>query len=1251
MGQDQQQQQQQALLQQAQQLKVRHQQLQQQHQFLQQQQVQQRPSMLQQQQQQQQQMQANALTQQMGASGGAGMGLLGGQQLGMMGGSSMPSSMTGPRMPGSSSPGPRPSLSGFGAAGASLGAAGRFPMGWKQAQQLQGDESDTQEGPAPGEGPLGGCGGCGGGCGGCGGCGGLGSPEQAAGLGLRQPTSMAQQVAMNAVQNVAFNSMSMAAQTPKMGGVHVAPPPWKQRPQGPLGQGLANGPCGQGTTVAGGPITVRPPGPRGLALRADTPAARLQLQQAQHEQRMLQQQGAAGTQPVAQWGTQMMQTMPGAFGAKGSGAAFRGPQGAATGPPAAFRGPQGAATGPPAAFRSPQGVVAGQGLPKPAGLVSPGGAGGGGAAGSLSNNEAFERFGAPPSLRRWLQKLFGSVKDIQALQKPTHSYLRHWVQQWVKTGELWQRNWDVQALPSPEEILANLPPGSLSGAAAFIGGQVNIPGVLPVGLVQGGAPRPKAPGVLPFGRRVPGDNEEGPAKRSENLAQRLGFDKRPARGADASPQRSPPYRSRSRSRRRSRTPQRRRRHRSPTSSRSRSRSGNQRKLAKASRSREASRSPEGSPREEGSPQRSQAASAWWGKGRGKQGGDSKRQSFEEVRERARVFLNERLEGGDFRGRQKELQEELQRTLGVNTKRFRSLFQQTLAQYVVAYHAGGPSGPEAAWLGGKASANQKEQMWTGPKVVSQGEQEMRAQRAARFQSHLEVERKPVSMVTFNEDGVGGLDGGPIVGELNEMCSRAEAKEREMTRQLDKFEWKQGTDPRHPEVNLTLATKKYQRSSADKAYRSQDVRNLEACWRTMEYLMKEILDFDRTPKPGFAIQAVPYIEVYSYLRDRTRSVRVDLHLQQPRSTTQRTFAETHECCLRFEMLSLFLLSGGGGGSTEKYDEKLGLKAISQTIEPLLNAYQAVRDKQLAKSILAEAMGDFGLDDPDAEQEYVSPYEMASHRYIILLLMSFSPEELQSHMAKLSRETLSHPSVSFATQVYAAFRTEDYGRFLRCYRTADFLTAVAMSGVVDLARLRALWLLVRTYPQPIGDKVPLSRIKSFLAFASDAHARSFLAFHGIRITDDPSSTGGAVVVLPKKGTPEAAQNPLLNGPSRLPEKCEFPKGADSMLIAKFEELGMSRADIVFGAADPVVEPEPAPPPPGAVPLPDAPISAEAPAASEQAAASAEAPAEEPPREGPEAPPAEKEVQKAEGTPRGPEESQGPSCADGEAGQPAGS
>lgn len=525
------------------------------------------------------------------------------------------------------------------------------------------------------------------------------------------------------------------------------------------------------------------------------------------------------------------------------------------------------------------------------------------------------------------------------------------------------------------------------------------------------------------------------------------------------------------------------------------------------------------------------------------------------------FLDSRLQAAGGRLAPKELSEDLQKTLNINGKQFRNIFSQTLVQYVQTFQAKGP-GANFIPLDSSPMTSKR---------VSSGEQNMRVQRAARFQSHIQVEKTSVAMSNFREVSGSKSSTGPLVGALEQMCSRDEANERQMTRQLDKMEWKKNTDAKNPEANLTLTTKKYQRSSADKAYMGKDVRTLDACWRTMEYLMTEILDFDKNPKPQFAVQKVPYIEVYSYLRDRTRSCRVDLHLQQPRSTAQRSFIESHECCLRFEMLSIFLLQGGesAGSSTEKYDVKLGLKAISQTIEPLLNAYSVVQDRMLTKSILAEALGGMSLGvEPDGEQEYSSLFEPSVHRYIILLLMAFSPEELLTHLAKLSRDTLSHPLVNFATQAFASFRTDDYGRFLRLYREADFLSAVAMSGVVDLARLRALWLLVRTYCQPVGDKITLKRLCNILAFATESHCKSFLAFHGVMVQSDPKG-GGSVIVLPKKGTPEALAHPLLTGPGRLPEKCDYPKGLDSMLVAKYEALGLSRVDIVFGVGDPIVEP----------------------------------------------------------------------------------
>eukprot|EP00929_Paragymnodinium_shiwhaense_P059635 TRINITY_DN2985_c0_g1_i1.p1 TRINITY_DN2985_c0_g1~~TRINITY_DN2985_c0_g1_i1.p1 ORF type:complete len:1183 (+),score=328.16 TRINITY_DN2985_c0_g1_i1:152-3700(+) len=747
--------------------------------------------------------------------------------------------------------------------------------------------------------------------------------------------------------------------------------------------------------------------------------------------------------------------------------------------------------------------------------VGAGGAGGGGAKGG--NSSQF-----PPMLQTYLQRLFTTAQqtgDAQVQQK-VHEYAKSWVNTWVKSGDIWKISWESAPLPTKEEILGNLAPGTKSGKAIGRGAMGGM-GAGFSGGFSGGA--------------------SGSA----------GWNDKRRLGSKRSRSRSGYRRRRSRSRRRRRRSGSRSRSRDRSSSRSRSKSG------------------------DGEADWGMGMGKWGAKGKGKKGkdGDTAWPTPQEMRLKVHNYLLGKMKEG-LGARPKELQDDLQLKFNCNLRRFRMLMNQTLPQYIAAYNTKGEAGPAEYWSGKNMAKGMMMSDGWGPGLLGSGnlaqnEWEMRQKRASRFQAHLQVEKQHVAMVSFNDREGGSLHGGPIIGGLNEMCSKEEAREREQTRQLDKMEWKKGTDPKCPEVNFQIAVKKYQRSSADKAYRSQDVRSLDACWRTVEYLMTEILDFDINPKPQFAMQHVKYVEVYSFLRDRTRALRVDLHLQQPRSTTQRCFIETHECCLRFEMLTIFLLNRLEGskkadGATEKYDPKLGLKAISQTIEPLLHAYQAVRDKLMAKQILAEVMGDLGVP-ADDDEEYSSAWEPAVHRYIALMLMSFAPEELMTHLAKLEKVVLAHPLVSFATQVHAAFSTDDYGHFLKCYRETDFLSAVAMSGIADLARLRALWMLYRTYPQPIGDKISLPRICNLLAFATESHARKFLVFHGVNVVDVRGGTSH--IVLPKKGTPEAAAHPLLSGASRLPEKCEFPKGPDSMLEAKFEALGLSRTNIVFGAADPVL------------------------------------------------------------------------------------
>lgn len=391
-------------------------------------------------------------------------------------------------------------------------------------------------------------------------------------------------------------------------------------------------------------------------------------------------------------------------------------------------------------------------------------------------------------------------------------------------------------------------------------------------------------------------------------------------------------------------------------------------------------------------------------------------------------------------------------------------------------------------------------------------------------------------------------GPLVGVLQEMCSSVEREDRQRTRQLHVLEQRRGTDPRCPHADPALATKKYQRSAAGKKYCSEEVRTLEACWKTMMFLIDEVLDLDECPKPFFAAQSsLPFYEIYAYLHDRTRAVRVDLLLQQPRSLLARAFIETHECCLRLEILSLFLLARTDvSTNSDTCTQQACWLAISQCVEPLLHSYRRVGDMR--------GCGAFS-----------SPALPAVLRYIVLLHASCAPCELSSLLAGLRREVLAHPLVAFARHASVAYAMGDYGRFLQLYRRADFLTAAAMmaGGVVDLARLRMLWMLVRASPQSIGDSLPITRIMSVLAFNCEEHARDFLTFHGVRVME--SGVSGVFAVLPKRGSPEAVQHPLLVGPPVLPEACGYSRKADPLLVSKYISLECRRADVVFGRADP--------------------------------------------------------------------------------------
>jgi hypothetical protein len=428
---------------------------------------------------------------------------------------------------------------------------------------------------------------------------------------------------------------------------------------------------------------------------------------------------------------------------------------------------------------------------------------------------------------------------------------------------------------------------------------------------------------------------------------------------------------------------------------------------------------------------------------------------------------------------------------------------------------------------------------------------------------------------DEEPAGGL-----IGELDSMCSIPEAQLRMETRQVDKFEISS---------DGSKFVKKYQRSSADKKYLPNEIRTESACWNSIEYLLSNVLDFDTNPKPGFSEQchSAKFFDIYSFLRDRLRAIRVDLHVQN--NLTSPIFIQVHEYCLRFELVSIFRLWGKATETEKKFDIHLTLTALSQTIDPLTNAYSARR----------KMYADKGETVPDSLVEI----EAEITEYILLLsLTSRSSKQFKTHYLKQPVEI--QTKIGKTYWLCCDYFSGRYGRFLAQFESLEFLSMCAVVPVLAISRTALLWRMVRTNrpffmrrdptgvaitPAPRPEKIDTILLAKKFAL-SPSSLCEFFTFHGL-ITDD-----SACYLPPRQltrnpiqwwfGTTEwinsthderAAQNiftwdPRLveqfqtkigedAGDDRVPERTELGQHPEPYLETTFAKSGKSMKQIVVG------------------------------------------------------------------------------------------
>lgn len=395
---------------------------------------------------------------------------------------------------------------------------------------------------------------------------------------------------------------------------------------------------------------------------------------------------------------------------------------------------------------------------------------------------------------------------------------------------------------------------------------------------------------------------------------------------------------------------------------------------------------------------------------------------------------------------------------------------------------------------------------------------------------------------------------VRGTLEAYCSEEEISLRQETRQLDRFELALTSTLRDPEPNPKLCVKKYQRSAADKVYLPEETRTFGACERSMDHLIDCVVECDlrKNITPPFAeiCSECSFIDVYSFFRDRTRAIRVDLHVQQPHSMRSKVYFQVHEQCLRFELLSMYLLRRADI-TRSQYDDSLGLKSCSQTMEPLLHAYSLFPPLQ------------------------ATDHCAAVYRYVLLL--QIGTPHCFSFTSRWSKEVLSDPLVKWALSAAGAFYSEDYARFLRMYQQADFLSAVIMARLADFARYRILCSILRSVV--INTKETLwtvSQLQRCLWIVDPDFCTEFLEYHGLWVEGDkvrfPRRTGPGQWDLNEweevlnLETVKHFRDRIGNGMKMLDAWQGFPRNQDHLLRMKFKECNFSRVEIIRGECDPV-------------------------------------------------------------------------------------
>ena len=352
-------------------------------------------------------------------------------------------------------------------------------------------------------------------------------------------------------------------------------------------------------------------------------------------------------------------------------------------------------------------------------------------------------------------------------------------------------------------------------------------------------------------------------------------------------------------------------------------------------------------------------------------------------------------------------------------------------------------------------------------------------------------------------VDGFKGEKIIGLCDDMCPQ-DPSELSRNRSI-LFE---STDRDKTDYDLNKIVKAYARADAGKEVRPTLIRTPHCLYQSIRYLLTHILEKHGTWREwdDGNSREIRLIDIYSFMRDRFRSIRNDYSIQSHISLWS---VRCLEYTVRFHIMAGHLLCNRHPGSG--FDAKGNRDMLDDAlIDRLWGYYDAFREKyrdpktgQPTPGVDAlRNIGEFAayrlLYKELAQHDDHKKWRESTEHDKPWLPRGGNKRSSGGELKALSSmpEVLSHPLVKNAMRIIGLYTSDSWVRFFDAVKTAPYLQACLMGNVFPFVRITTLsrmWLNEKFGRNP---KFPMSLLVKRLQFDNSADAKKFVETVGYEV-----------------------------------------------------------------------------------------------------------------------------------------------------------